>query len=146
MSPHWTESPNLSDTSGQYFTPLGKSRRSYSRARNFPDTHDMMVVFEMLEMDFILIYFFQVRSGQVGEGGPAMYQLCTYPGTRQRQAGSSRYKQGQAWTSRDNKRTIRGNSDKQDTIVSTHFSCHGTVDLIYTMENGSVPLKNLIQH
>ena len=108
----------------------------------------------MLEMDFTIYFLLQrpyeilamagqVRSGQGGEGGPAMYQLChTYPGTRQRQARSSRYKQGQAGTSRDYKRTSRGNSDKQDTIVSTHFSCHGTVDLIYTMENGYVPLKS----
>ena len=56
----------------------------------------MMVIFEMLE-DFILIYFLlqkpyeilamagQVRSGQGGEGGPAMYQLCH----------TSRDKQGQ---------------------------------------------------
>ena len=109
----------------------------------------------MLKMDFILIYPLlqrlyeilamagQVRSGQGGEGGPAMYQLChTYPGTRQRQGGSSRYKQRQAETSRDNEKMNRGNSDKQDTIVSTHFNCHGTVDLIYTMENGYIPLKS----
>ena len=94
MSPHWTESPNLSDTSGQYFTPLGKSRRSYSRARNFPDTHDMMVVFEMLEMDFILIFFFQVRSGQGEREG----RLCTNYAHIQ---GQGRDKQGPAGTSRD---------------------------------------------
>ena len=104
-----------------------------------------MVIFEMLEMVFILIYFLlpyeilgmagQVRSGRRGRAGyiPIM---PTYSGTRQRQAGSIGYKQGQSGTSRDYKRTSRGNSDKQDTIVSTHFSCHGTVDLIYTMENG----------
>ena len=104
-----------------------------------------MVIFEMLEMVFILIYLLlpyeilgmpgQVRSGYI----PIM---PTYSGTRQRQAGSIGYKQGQSGTSRDYKQTSRGNSDKQDTIVSTHFSCPGTVDLIYTMENGYVPLTS----
>ena len=104
----------------------------------------MIVIFEMLEIVFILMYFLlpyeimgmadQVRSGYI----PIM---PTYSGTSQRQAGTSGYKQGQAGTSRDYKRTSRGNNDKQDTILSTHFSCHGTVDLIYTMENGYVPLK-----
>ena len=99
----------------------------------------------MLEMVFILIYFLlpyeilgmagQVRAGYI----PIM---PTYSGTRQRQAGSIGYKQGPSGTSRDYKRTSRGNSDKQDTIVSTHFSCPGTVDLIYTMENGYVPLTS----
>ena len=33
------------------------------------------------------------------------------------------------------------------TSVSTHYNCSVTVHLIYTIENGSVPLKNgLIQH
>ena len=57
-------------------------------------------------------------------------------------AGTSRVEQVQGGTSRDNEIAVRGNSDKQDTIVSTHFSCPATVDLIYTMENGAVPLKN----
>ena len=76
----------------------------------------------------------QVRSGYI----PIM---PTYSGTRQRQTGSSRYKQGQTGTSRDYKHTSRGNSDRQDTILSTYFSWQGTVDLIYTMENGYVSLK-----
>jgi hypothetical protein len=100
----------------------------------------VIVIFEMLEMVFIPIYFLlpyeilgmagQVRSGYI----PIM---PTYSGTRPRQAGSSGYKQGQAGTIRDYKRTSRGNSDKQDTIISTHFSSPGTVDLIYTMAGGA---------
>ena len=98
----------------------------------------MKVIFEMLEMVFIIIYFLlpyeilgmagQVRSGYI----PIM---PTYSGTRQRQAGSIGYKQGQA-------RTINKQAGKTVTIGSTHFSCPGTVDLIYTMENGYVPLTS----
>ena len=58
-------------------------------------------------------------------------------------AETSKVEQVQAGTSRENERTSRGNLGKQDTIVSTDFSCPATVDLIYTMENGSVPLKNI---
>ena len=57
-------------------------------------------------------------------------------------AQTSRVEQVQAGTSRENERTSRGNLGKQDTIVSTDFSCPATVDLIYAMGNGSVPLKN----
>ena len=83
-------------------------------------------------------WLWQVRSGQVREEREG--RLCTNYATHIQ--GQGRDKQGRAGTSRDNERTSRGNSDKQDTIVSTHFSCHGTVDLNYTMENGYVPLKS----
>ena len=57
-------------------------------------------------------------------------------------AQTSRVELVQRGTSRENERTSRGNLGKQDTTVSTGFSCPATVDLIYTMKNGSGPLKN----
>ena len=65
----------------------------------------------------------------------ALYQCHTYSGTRHTQAGSSRDKQGESTNQ-------QGNLGKQDTIVSTDFSCPATVDLIKTRENGPVPPKN----
>ena len=104
-----------------------------------------MVIFEMLDMVFILIYFlcpYEIlgMAGQVREEREG--RLCTnYANIFRRRTGTSRVKQGQAGTSREYRRMSRANSDKQDTILSTHYSCHGTVDLIYTMENGYVLMK-----
>ena len=82
------------------------------------------------------------REAGGGEGGPAGGNLPIMPTISRDKAQASKVEQVQAGTSRENERTSRGNLGKQDTIVSTDFSCPATVDLIYTMENGSVPLKN----
>ena len=82
------------------------------------------------------------RGAGGGEGGSAGGNLPILPSISRDMAQTSKVEQVQAGTSRENERTSRGNLGKQDTIVSTDFSCPATVDLIYTMENGSVPLKN----
>ena len=75
-------------------------------ARNFPDMHNVMVIFVMLEMVLILIYFLlpyeilgmagQVRKEREG-------QLCTNCANIFRdKADTSRVKPVQAGTSRDN--------------------------------------------
>ena len=80
--------------------------------------------------------------------GFSLHQHCWHVGTfyisahKQGRAGTSKAKQGQAGTSRENQQTSRGNLCKQDTNVSTDFIGPVGIDLINTVENGPVQLKN----